>query len=90
MIELFFRLFCFCSACFLGDGGNDVSMIQAADAGIGIVGKVGYGTACTSFYATNPIDVIHVLYHMLSLCKYLCACCSGPFMHKCVPTSKYK
>jgi P-type E1-E2 ATPase len=23
-----------------GDGGNDVSMIQAADAGIGIVGKV--------------------------------------------------
>ena len=25
---------------FLGDGGNDVSMIQAADAGIGIVGKV--------------------------------------------------
>ena len=24
----------------LGDGGNDVSMIQAADAGIGIVGKV--------------------------------------------------
>jgi len=26
---------------YLGDGGNDVSMIQAADAGIGIVGKVG-------------------------------------------------
>ena len=25
---------------FVGDGGNDVSMIQAADAGIGIVGKV--------------------------------------------------
>jgi len=24
----------------LGDGGNDVSMIQAADAGIGIEGKV--------------------------------------------------
>ena len=24
----------------LGDGGNDVSMIQAADAGVGIVGKV--------------------------------------------------
>ena len=23
-----------------GDGGNDVSMIQAADAGVGIVGKV--------------------------------------------------
>lgn len=27
---------------FLGDGGNDVSMIQAADAGVGIVGKVGF------------------------------------------------
>ena len=26
--------------CILGDGGNDVSMIQAANAGIGIVGKV--------------------------------------------------
>ncbi|RUS73851.1 hypothetical protein EGW08_018395 [Elysia chlorotica] len=27
--------------CAVGDGGNDVSMIQAADAGIGIVGKEG-------------------------------------------------
>lgn len=26
--------------CVLGDGGNDVSMIQAADVGIGLVGKV--------------------------------------------------
>ena len=26
--------------CAIGDGGNDVSMIQMADAGIGIVGKV--------------------------------------------------
>ena len=29
---------CFCS--LTGDGGNDVSMIQAADCGIGIEGKV--------------------------------------------------
>ncbi|EPT26927.1 cation-transporting atpase family protein [Toxoplasma gondii TgCatPRC2] len=28
-------------ACAVGDGGNDVSMIQAADVGIGIVGKEG-------------------------------------------------
>lgn len=28
--------------CSIGDGGNDVSMIQMADAGIGIVGKVHY------------------------------------------------
>lgn len=30
-----------CVYCFVtGDGGNDVSMIQAADCGIGIEGKV--------------------------------------------------
>lgn len=27
--------------CFLGDGANDVSMIQAADVGIGISGQEG-------------------------------------------------
>jgi len=27
--------------CAIGDGGNDVSMIQAADVGVGIVGKEG-------------------------------------------------
>ena len=26
--------------CAIGDGGNDVSMIQASDAGVGLVGKV--------------------------------------------------
>lgn len=31
-----------------GDGGNDVSMIQAADAGIGIVGKVTFFCFCFS------------------------------------------
>jgi len=29
------------NTCAIGDGGNDVSMIQAADAGVGIVGKEG-------------------------------------------------
>ena len=29
-----------CKWSTLGDGGNDVSMIQAANVGIGIVGKV--------------------------------------------------
>ena len=29
------------SQCVAGDGGNDVSMIQAASAGIGLVGKEG-------------------------------------------------
>ena len=27
--------------CCIGDGGNDVSMIQVADVGVGIVGKEG-------------------------------------------------
>jgi phospholipid-translocating ATPase len=27
--------------CAIGDGGNDVSMIQSADVGVGIVGKEG-------------------------------------------------
>eukprot|EP00922_Rhytidocystis_sp_ex-Travisia-forbesii_P071228 GHVS01106318.1.p1 GENE.GHVS01106318.1~~GHVS01106318.1.p1 ORF type:complete len:1183 (+),score=157.01 GHVS01106318.1:323-3550(+) len=30
-----------CRTCAIGDGGNDVSMIQAADVGVGIVGKEG-------------------------------------------------
>ena len=29
------------TVCCIGDGGNDVSMIQAADVGVGIVGKEG-------------------------------------------------
>ena len=33
-----------CALCPVGDGGNDVSMIQAADVGVGIVGKVKYLT----------------------------------------------
>lgn len=33
----FLRIVCYL---ILGDGGNDVSMIQAADAGVGIEGKV--------------------------------------------------
>lgn len=33
-------IFLMCVFCVAGDGGNDVSMIQAADCGIGIEGKV--------------------------------------------------
>ena len=38
-------------AAAIGDGGNDVSMIQAADTGIGIVGKEGkqVGSIKTNF-----------------------------------------
>ncbi|KAH8740891.1 hypothetical protein FG386_002437 [Cryptosporidium ryanae] len=34
-----------CRVCAVGDGGNDVGMIQAADIGIGIVGKEGQQAA---------------------------------------------
>lgn len=34
----------------VGDGGNDVSMIQAADAGIGIVGKVKHSHISSCFW----------------------------------------
>lgn len=36
-----------CSSLVTGDGGNDVSMIQAADCGIGIEGKVGRRFVCS-------------------------------------------
>ena len=40
-IALLIRRFTRKRVCCIGDGGNDVSMIQAADVGIGIVGKEG-------------------------------------------------
>ncbi|KAI5285742.1 putative aminophospholipid-translocase, partial [Ascosphaera aggregata] len=40
-VALLIRKFTKKRVCCIGDGGNDVSMIQAADVGIGIVGKEG-------------------------------------------------
>ncbi|KAH7117621.1 phospholipid-translocating P-type ATPase-like protein [Dendryphion nanum] len=40
-IALLIRSFTKKRVCCIGDGGNDVSMIQAADVGVGIVGKEG-------------------------------------------------
>ena len=40
LCRLYYRSY-YIIVCVSGDGGNDVSMIQAADAGIGIVGKEG-------------------------------------------------
>lgn len=62
------------TSCFAGDGGNDVSMIQAADCGIGIEGKVGspfYQHISThSAHSTHQHDSAHAgpLYtqHLLS------------------------
>jgi phospholipid-translocating ATPase len=40
-VALLIRKFTRKRVCCIGDGGNDVSMIQAADVGVGIVGKEG-------------------------------------------------
>nr|CAB3224704.1 probable phospholipid-transporting ATPase IIA [Phallusia mammillata] len=51
--------------CAIGDGGNDVSMIQAADCGIGIVGKEGKQASLaadfsiTQFSYLGPLLMIH-------------------------------
>ncbi|SGZ50248.1 CIC11C00000003463 [Sungouiella intermedia] len=48
--------------CCIGDGGNDVSMIQSADVGVGIVGKEGKQA---SLAADFSIDQFHYLLKLL-------------------------
>lgn len=42
--------------CCIGDGGNDVSMIQAADVGIGIVGKEGRQASLAADFSVNQFS----------------------------------
>ena len=42
----------------IGDGGNDVSMIQAADVGIGIVGKEGKQASLAADYSITQFEYI--------------------------------
>ena len=42
----------------IGDGGNDVNMIKAADVGIGIFGKEGYQAAYNSDYAISQFKYL--------------------------------
>jgi len=48
----------------IGDGGNDVSMIQAADTGVGIVGKEGKQVLFV-FFNTTFIISIFLLFDLL-------------------------
>ena len=41
-----------------GDGGNDVSMIQAADAGIGIVGKEGKQASLAADFSITQFSYV--------------------------------
>jgi len=42
--------------CAIGDGGNDVSMIQTADVGIGIVGKEGQQASLAADFSINQFS----------------------------------
>ncbi|GAM20866.1 hypothetical protein SAMD00019534_040410, partial [Acytostelium subglobosum LB1] len=51
--------------CAIGDGGNDVSMIQAADVGIGIVGKEGKQASLAADFSINQFSYLSrlILWH---------------------------
>jgi phospholipid-translocating ATPase len=53
--------------CAIGDGGNDVSMIQAADVGIGIVGKEGKQASLAADFSINQFSYIRRLLRKLFL-----------------------
>ncbi|SCV73005.1 BQ2448_6930 [Microbotryum intermedium] len=44
--------------CCIGDGGNDVSMIQAADVGVGIVGKEGRQASLAADFSINQFSYL--------------------------------
>jgi phospholipid-translocating ATPase len=44
--------------CCIGDGGNDVSMIQAADVGVGIVGKEGKQASLAADFSINQFSYL--------------------------------
>lgn len=46
------------TVCCIGDGGNDVSMIQQADVGIGIIGKEGRQASLAADFSTNEFKAI--------------------------------
>jgi phospholipid-translocating ATPase len=45
----------------IGDGGNDVGMIQAADVGVGIVGKEGKQAALAADFSVNEFKDLKTL-----------------------------
>ncbi|ORX83033.1 phospholipid-translocating P-type ATPase [Anaeromyces robustus] len=47
--------------CAVGDGGNDVSMIQSADVGVGIVGKEGKQASLAADFSINQFQYLATL-----------------------------
>ncbi|PRP82798.1 ATPase, class II, type 9B [Planoprotostelium fungivorum] len=52
--------------CAIGDGGNDVSMIQTADVGIGIVGKEGKQASLAADFSVNQFSFVSRLLYKRS------------------------
>lgn len=52
----------------IGDGGNDVSMIQAADVGVGIVGKEGKQASLAADFSITQFSYLTKL--LCKLCVY--------------------
>jgi phospholipid-translocating ATPase len=53
----------------IGDGGNDVSMIQAADVGVGIVGKEGRQASLAADFSVLQFSHLTKLLCKLLLCQ---------------------
>jgi phospholipid-translocating ATPase len=60
---------CRCSPLCIGDGGNDVSMIQAADVGVGIVGKEGRQASLAADFSVLQFSHLTKLLCKLLLCQ---------------------
>ena len=52
----------------IGDGANDVSMIQAADIGVGISGEEGLQAVNSSDYAIAQVRLAQYLLEQLAIC----------------------
>jgi len=50
----------------IGDGANDVGMIQAADVGVGISGVEGLQAACASDYSIAQVSRVFYYLHCFS------------------------
>src|SRR5437762_8438446 len=56
--------------CCIGDGGNDVSMIQAADVGVGIVGKEGRQASLAADFSIEQFCHLVKLLVLHGRCSY--------------------
>lgn len=63
--------------CAIGDGANDVSMIQEADVGVGIFGKEGRNAARSSDFAVSKFKhikralLVHGFLYYTRLCTLI-------------------